>query len=84
MLSIRSLTADLVSDPALLFNNAELSRIPWKKGPNNRDIIVEVNGSESDHEVIDIHSEVVHNDRDGSYASDTSSIDKSSRLTLPA
>jgi hypothetical protein len=40
MLSFRSLAAELVSDPALLFNNAELSRVHWQRGPNATDIIV--------------------------------------------
>lgn len=42
MLSIRSLTAELSSDPALLLNNAEMTRIPWKKGRNPGEIIVEM------------------------------------------
>ncbi|KZP20908.1 hypothetical protein FIBSPDRAFT_826294 [Athelia psychrophila] len=45
MLSIRSLTADLTSDPAvLLLNNNELSRVSWRKGPNAGDIIVDMDG----------------------------------------
>jgi hypothetical protein len=46
MLGIHSLAAELISDPALVFNNAELSRVPWKKGPNVGEIIVEVNEDE--------------------------------------
>lgn len=43
MLDIRSLTADLTSDPAvLMLNNNELSRVSWKKGPRAGDIIVDM------------------------------------------
>ncbi|KAF7972779.1 hypothetical protein HWV62_17048 [Athelia sp. TMB] len=45
MLSIRCLTADLISDPtSLILNNNELSRVSWRKGPNAGDIIVDVDG----------------------------------------
>lgn len=45
MLSIRSLASELTSDPsALMFSNHELSRVPWQKGPNAGDIIVDMDG----------------------------------------
>jgi len=45
MLSIRCLTADLTSDPAVLvLNNNELSRVSWRKGENAGDIIVDMDG----------------------------------------
>ena len=45
MLSIRCLTADLISDPSsLVLNNNELSRVSWRKGPNAGDIIVDIDG----------------------------------------
>lgn len=30
MLGMRSLAAELISDPALVLNNIELSKVPWK------------------------------------------------------
>lgn len=43
MLNIRSLAADLVSDPtALLLSNTELSRVHWRKGTNSGDILVDM------------------------------------------
>jgi len=43
MLSIRSLTAELISDPALVLNNAELSRVRLMKGSKVGEFFVDVN-----------------------------------------
>lgn len=40
MLGVRSLTADLLSDPTLLLNNYELNRIPWHKGATAGEFVV--------------------------------------------
>jgi hypothetical protein len=48
MLGIRSLAAELISDPAWLLNNAELSRVCWKKGPNAGELIVNVGDADDD------------------------------------
>lgn len=40
MLGVRSLTADLLSDPTLLLNNTELNRIPWHKGTTAGEFVV--------------------------------------------
>lgn len=40
MLNVRSLAAELASDPSLLLNNAELNRIPWHKGANEHEFVV--------------------------------------------
>ena len=58
MLGIRSLAAELVSDPALVLNNAELSRVCWKKGPNSGELIVEVD--DYSFGVLDIRQEIYH------------------------
>lgn len=42
MLGLRSLAADLVTDPQLLLNNTELSRVPWRKGANAGEFMVYV------------------------------------------
>lgn len=47
MLSIRSLAAELISDPALLLNNAELSRVFLMRGTNAGEFIVNVNDNNS-------------------------------------
>jgi hypothetical protein len=47
MLGIRSLAAELISDPALLLNNAELSRVFLKRGTNTGEFIVNVNDDDS-------------------------------------
>ena len=41
MLGVRSLAADLLSDPSLMLNNNELSRIPWHKGANAGEFVVD-------------------------------------------
>jgi hypothetical protein len=47
MLGIRSLAAELISDPALLLNNAELSRVFLKRGTNTGEFIVNVHDDDS-------------------------------------
>lgn len=41
MLSIHSLAAKLGSDSAWLLNNIELSRVPWRRGATEGEIIVD-------------------------------------------
>jgi hypothetical protein len=41
MFSIHSLAAKLGSDSAWLLNNIELSRVPWKRGATEGEIIVD-------------------------------------------
>jgi hypothetical protein len=61
MLGIRSLAAELISDPALLLNSAELSRVCLKKGPNAGEFIVDIQGDDkSTFGVIDIRRETQH------------------------
>lgn len=43
MLSIRSLAATCHVDPAWLLNHAELSRVQWRRGTSEGEIVVEVN-----------------------------------------
>lgn len=43
MLSIRSLAATCHVDPAWLLNHAELSRVHWRRGTSEGEIVVEVN-----------------------------------------
>lgn len=43
MLSIRSLAATYHVDPAWLLNHAELSRVQWRRGTSEGEIVVEVN-----------------------------------------
>ncbi|KAG1722032.1 uncharacterized protein EDB91DRAFT_227096 [Suillus paluster] len=43
MLSVRSLAATYHVDPAWLLNHAELSRVQWKRGATEGEIVVEVN-----------------------------------------
>jgi len=58
MLGIRSLAAELISDPALLLNNAELSRVFLRRGINAGEFIVNVNDDDSlQSEVLDIRRE---------------------------
>jgi len=61
MLGIRSLAAELISDPAWLLNNAELSRVCWKKGPNAGELIIDVDEGDNDKAyfgVLDIRREI--------------------------
>jgi hypothetical protein len=80
MLGIRSLAAELVSDPALVLNNAELSRVCWKKGPNAGELIVDVD--DYSFGVLDIRQEI---DRDLDMESDKDSgtTDQVSRIGSP-
>ncbi|KAL6307806.1 hypothetical protein BKA93DRAFT_815776 [Sparassis latifolia] len=48
MLSIRSLAANLSIDPNWLLNNAELSRVQWRKGAHDGELIVEIGPREED------------------------------------
>lgn len=72
MLSIRTLTAELVSDPALVFNNTEMGRVCWRKGRNPGDIIVDVPDRTSP-DIIDISRGA---SRDAGSARDSGSMDK--------
>ena len=56
MLSIRSLAASLSLHPDWLLNNTELSRVNWKHGPHNGELIVEVDTFE-ELEMDEMHSE---------------------------
>lgn len=50
MLSIRSLAAELTSNPSsVLLNNTELSRVQWRKGNHAGDILVDM-GTRRDHD----------------------------------
>ncbi|EJF67423.1 hypothetical protein DICSQDRAFT_165251 [Dichomitus squalens LYAD-421 SS1] len=48
MLRIRSLAAQLSLEPDWLLNNTELSRVNWKRGPRNGEIIVEIDAIEAE------------------------------------
>jgi len=48
MLSIHSLAAKLGSDSAFLLNNIELSRVPWRRGATEGEIIVDRIGKDHD------------------------------------
>ncbi|TBU48275.1 hypothetical protein BD309DRAFT_1015745 [Dichomitus squalens] len=48
MLGIRSLAAELSLEPDWLLNNTELSRVNWKRGPRNGEIIVEIDTIEAE------------------------------------
>ncbi|KAJ6601044.1 hypothetical protein DFH09DRAFT_900529 [Mycena vulgaris] len=50
MLSIHSLAAKLGSDSAWLLNNIELSRVPWRRGATDGEIIVDRFGGDRDEE----------------------------------
>ncbi|KAJ7045225.1 hypothetical protein C8F04DRAFT_1068137 [Mycena alexandri] len=50
MLSIHSLAAKLGSDSAFLLNNIELSRVPWRRGATEGEIIVDRFGRQPDDE----------------------------------
>ncbi|KAH8094645.1 hypothetical protein BXZ70DRAFT_1009940 [Cristinia sonorae] len=51
ILSMHSLAANLSLDPKWLLNNAELSRVQWRKGSRDGEIIVEVNPAEPELEL---------------------------------
>ncbi|KAI8980564.1 hypothetical protein BD414DRAFT_492584 [Trametes punicea] len=60
MLSIRSLAARLSVSPDWLLNNTELSRVNWKPGPRQGELIVEIDPVEEDlelHSIGDVHKE---------------------------
>jgi len=57
MLSIHSLAAKLGSDSAWLLNNIELSRVPWRRGATEGEIIVDRFGHDRDEEELDDHDE---------------------------
>ena len=48
MLSIRSLATGLQLDPVWLLSNAELSRVRWRKGSRDGELIVEVDEHDDD------------------------------------
>jgi hypothetical protein len=48
MLSIHYLAAKLGSDSAWLLNNIELSRVPWRRGATEGEIIVDRFGRDPD------------------------------------
>jgi len=50
MLSIHSLAAKLGSDSAWLLNNIELSRVPWRQGATEGEIIVDRFGRDPDYD----------------------------------
>ncbi|KAJ7052255.1 hypothetical protein C8F01DRAFT_1261967 [Mycena amicta] len=56
MLSIHSLAAKLGSDSAWLLNNVELSRVPWRRGATEGEIIVDRFGAGSEAETDEMYS----------------------------
>ncbi|KII92801.1 hypothetical protein PLICRDRAFT_37594 [Plicaturopsis crispa FD-325 SS-3] len=46
VLSLRSLAADLSLDPQWVLNHAELSRVPWRRGNADGELLVEVDAFE--------------------------------------
>lgn len=48
MLSIRSLAAGLQLDPVWLLSNAELSRVHWRRGAHDGELIVEIDARDDD------------------------------------
>ncbi|KAI0779007.1 hypothetical protein BD413DRAFT_632767 [Trametes elegans] len=54
MLSIRSLAARLSVSPDWLLNNTELSRVNWKPGARNGELIVEIEAAEDDLELASV------------------------------
>jgi len=48
ILNMQSLAANLSLDPKWLLNNAELSRVRWRKGSRDGELIVEVDVAEAD------------------------------------
>jgi len=58
MLGIRSLAAELISDPALVLNNAELSRVFLQRGSHAGEFIVNINNDDGlEFGVLDIRRE---------------------------
>lgn len=53
MLSIGSLASHLDTDPNTLLSTAELSRVTWRRGAHDGEIIVDVDTVEDDHETDD-------------------------------
>jgi hypothetical protein len=60
MFSIHSLAAKLGSDSAWLLNNLELSRVEWRKGAHEGELIVE-RGTDDDVESADSHASTINN-----------------------
>ncbi|KAI0652674.1 hypothetical protein C8Q79DRAFT_1005841 [Trametes meyenii] len=54
MLSIRSLATRLSVSPDWLLNNTELSRVNWKPGPRNGELVVEIEPVEDDLELASV------------------------------
>jgi len=59
MFSIHSLAAKLGSDSAWLLNNLELSRVEWRKGAHEGELIVE-RGTDGDVESADSHASTIN------------------------
>lgn len=57
MLSIRSLAEQLSVSPDWLLNNTELSRVNWKQGTRNGELIVEIEPLEDDVEMASVDEE---------------------------
>lgn len=51
MLSIHSLAAKTNTDPEWLLNNVELSRVKWKRGAHDCELLVDVDVVEDDFEL---------------------------------
>ncbi|KAI0931217.1 hypothetical protein AcV7_001348 [Taiwanofungus camphoratus] len=60
MLSIHSLAATLSMEPDWLLNNAELSRVRWKKWAREGELLVEIYAIEEEHVELD---DVMHGER---------------------
>ena len=58
MLSIGSLASHLDTDPDTLLSTAELSRVTWRRGAHDGEIIVDVDTVEDDREADDRSSAV--------------------------
>ncbi|KAH9926507.1 uncharacterized protein B0H18DRAFT_1006471 [Fomitopsis serialis] len=58
ILSIRSLASQLSIDPDTLLSTAELSRISWKRGARDGEIIVDINTVEDSYDMGDIENVV--------------------------
>ena len=59
ILSLHSLAANLAVDPKWLLNNAELSRVRWRKGARDGELIVEVDVAEAEVEETEVELGVV-------------------------
>lgn len=64
MLSIQSLASGLRLDPKWLLSNAELSRVRWRKGSHDGELIVEIESAEAPDQDKDLELESVGNGND--------------------